>query len=98
MHGHTSGKINYSFSLNTSLRNEFLSDTLYYRLSVTLYVRMLANIAHGKSWFRDDNFRGWRMCLVKTNPYDDLPLYTYVSEHIGSSGNAPSYLYFEVAL
>ena len=75
MHGHTSGKINYSFSLNTSQQNEFLSDTLYYRLSVT-YVRMLANVAHGNSWFRDDNFRGWRMCLVKTNPYNDLPLYT----------------------
>jgi hypothetical protein len=76
--------------IKCSLRNEFLSDTLYYRLSVT-YVRMLANVAHGKSWIRDNNFRGWRMCLVTTNPYNDLPLCTNVSEHTGSSGNAHSY-------
>jgi hypothetical protein len=98
MHGHTSGEVNYSYSLNTFLRNEFLSDTLYYRLSAALYVRMLANVAHGNCWFRDYNFRGWRMCLDKTNPYNDLPLYTYVSEHTGSSGNTPSDLHFEVAL
>lgn len=57
------GEINYSDSLNTFLQNEFLSDTICYKLSLTLYVRIPANVAHGMGWFRDGNFRGWRMCV-----------------------------------